>query len=170
MVDVSPAGSTASSPRVVALDLSRQGDTTMATITPPQSKAGAANAAPTTSGCHCLVLDISGSMCSEAKVTSDDGDKVSHGFSLLDVVKHATCTYIASLAETDFMSVIVYSTNARVLVHWKQCTEAGKKELDEAVRAISTEGQTNLPAGIELGMEAFGKPPTLSPATRATTR
>ena len=41
----------------------------------PRRQTNGATIAPT-SGCHCLVVDISGSMSSDAQVTNDDGDKV----------------------------------------------------------------------------------------------
>ena len=60
-------------PGAMKLALQRQAQFTMATITPPQTK-GASPEVPPTSGAHCLVLDVSGSMTSAATVTNDDGD------------------------------------------------------------------------------------------------
>lgn len=65
-------------------------------ITPPQS----AGAKPT-KGCYCFVVDCSGSMQSPADVKSDDGDKVSLGYSQLDISKHATSRLHAKVARRD---------------------------------------------------------------------
>ena len=128
----------------------------MVTITPPQTHG---TDTPPTKGAHTLVIDVSYSMDDEAKITNDDGDKCSHGFSLLDVVKHAACTYIQSLTSEDYLSIVTYATNAQIKMPWRQCDDAGKKALDAAVRALRTEGQTNLREGIEVGMRTFGSLP-----------
>merc|ERR1719355_503878 len=130
--------------------------TTLITITPPQTHG---TDTPPTKGAHTLVIDVSYSMDDEAKITNDDGDKCSHGFSLLDVVKHAACTYIQSLTSEDYLSIVTYATNAQIKMPWRQCDDAGKKALDAAVRALRTEGQTNLREGIEVGMRTFGSLP-----------
>jgi len=130
---------------------------TLATVTPPQTRDAAVAPTP---GAHCLVLDISGSMGCDATVTTDDGDKVSHGWSQLDIVKHAACTYIRSLGPSDFLCVVTYSTSARHEVTWRACSDEGKEELDAAVRSLHTEGSTNMKDGIELGFQSFLNLPT----------
>lgn len=164
-------------PAKMGIKLQQQGCFTMATLTPPQTNsatlptsgtegsgwfAGWLSSSPSspqtlspTSGAHCLVLDVSGSMTAEAKVTNDDGDKVSHGFTLLDIVKHATCTYVASLSASDWVRLVVYGSEAHEVASWTACTDEGKKRLDELVRSLSTRGSTNMVAGIKLGAKGF---------------
>ena len=96
-------------------------------------------------------------MTSAATITTDDGDKVSHGFTLLDIVKHATCTYIASLSASDFIRIVVYGSSAVELAPWTACTDEGKKALDALVRGQGTIGSTNMVEGIRLGAKGFGE-------------
>jgi hypothetical protein len=98
-------------------------------------------------------------MDSEAKITNDAGDKVSHGWSLLDIVKHAACTYVASLSASDFLCVVSYSSQARVEIGWHPCSDEGKEKLDKAIRDLCTSGSTNLIDGIDKGIKQFGNLP-----------
>ena len=83
-----------------------------AKITPPQT-----NDIPNFEagkGAYCFVIDVSGSMNAAAQITTDDGDKVNHGWSQLDIAKHATNTFISSLGDDDFICVVTYSDGANV--------------------------------------------------------
>ena len=51
-------------------------------------------------------------MNAAAQVTTDDGDKVNHGWSQLDIAKHSTNTFVSSLEDGDFVSIITYSDGA----------------------------------------------------------
>ena len=82
-------------------------------------------------------------MNAAAEVTTDDGDKVNHGWSQLDIAKHSTNTFVSSLGDDDYVSVVVYSDGARVLLDWTACDAAGKElggtkgwaaEADEATK------------------------------------
>ena len=53
------------------------------------------------------------SMNAAAQVTTDDGDKVNHGWSQLDIAKHSTNTFVASLGDEDWVSVVTYWTARR---------------------------------------------------------
>ena len=64
-------------------------------------------------GAHCLVVDISGSMGASARVTDDVGEKIDHGWTVLDIAKHAASTYVESLEDGDFLCMITYSSEAR---------------------------------------------------------
>ena len=83
-----------------------------AKITPPQT-----NDIPNFEagkGAYCFVIDVSGSMNAAAQITTDDGDKVNHGWSQLDIAKHSTNTFISSLGDDDFICVVTYSDGANV--------------------------------------------------------
>ena len=58
----------------------------------------------------CCVIDVSGSMGSEAYVTNTTGATESHGMTTLDVVKHAVRTLVQSMSPEDRMAVVVFST------------------------------------------------------------
>lgn len=60
------------------------------------------------------VLDISGSMATEAHVKNTEGVKEKHGLSYLDLLKHATKTIIENLDENDRFGLVSYSDDARV--------------------------------------------------------
>ena len=83
-----------------------------ARITPPQT-----NNTPNFEagkGAYCFTIDVSGSMNAAAQVTTDDGDKVNHGWSQLDIAKHSTNTFISSLGDDDFICIVTYSDGANV--------------------------------------------------------
>jgi len=120
-------------------------------ITPPAS----AQSPKPTSGAYCIVIDVSGSMGAEAAVTNDDGDKVTHGFSLLDIAKHATNTFVESLGGDDAISIVAYSSESKVVLGWTRCDTAGKAKSRDAVKALRTMGATNLTAGVESAFKLF---------------
>ena len=60
------------------------------------------------------VLDISGSMASDASVKNKDGNKESQGLVSLDILKHATKTIIYNLSEKDRFALVSYSDDSRL--------------------------------------------------------
>ena len=151
-----PTGEVPTPSSNVSLSLTQCDATTIAKFIPPQTSRQ--DTSPT-QGAHCLVLDVSYSMDGEAKVINDSGDKVTHGWSQLDIVKHAACTYVRSLGPQDHVCIVTFADTARVHLNWQACTDEGKDTLDASLRALKTEGSTNLTAGIEVGMRAFGTLP-----------
>jgi hypothetical protein len=63
----------------------------------------------------CCVVDISGSMGTEASIKTGTGKEERHGLSLLDIVKHAVKTVVHSLEANDRFALVVFSTTARVV-------------------------------------------------------
>ena len=55
-------------------------------------------------------------MGAEASVKTGTGKEERHGLSLLDVVKHAVKTVVHSLEANDRFALVVFSTNARVVL------------------------------------------------------
>tara|TARA_B110000208_G_C11790514_1_gene437316 strand:+ start:1415 stop:3295 length:1881 start_codon:yes stop_codon:yes gene_type:complete len=96
----------------------------------------------------CLVIDTSYSM--DTEVTSDSE---SHGFSILDIVKHACQTIIAGLSKEDRLSIITYSTSAVVKCELLQTTIENKTLLTDIIKSLRTDGQTNIWDGLYKGME-----------------
>jgi len=136
------------------LELGQRDRFALATVVPPQTASFAEPPKPTC-GAHCLVIDVSFSMEAAATITSTDGDKVDHGFSVLDIAKHAMCTYVSSLSETDWCCIACYASDARMVIGWTACTSEGKGLLFGAIKGLKEEGSTNLTAGIATGMLAF---------------
>merc|ERR1719424_1270755 len=106
-------------------------------------------------GAYCFVIDVSGSMNAAAAITTDDGDKVNHGWSQLDIAKHSTNTFVASLGDTDYVCVVTYSDGAKVLVDWTLCTTEGREKAIAAIHSMVPERSTNLMAGITSGFSQF---------------
>ena len=63
-----------------------------------------------------------------ATVTNDDGDNVNHGFTMLDIAKHALMTYMHHLRDDDVVMLISYNSNVHKLIDKGiLCTVDGKK-------------------------------------------
>lgn len=94
-----------------------------------------------------FVIDISGSMATE--VSSGESD----GFSILDVVKHAILTCLEGFRPQDKVSLVVYSTEARVLMP-SRCMDAGGKAcIKIKLAGMDAENSTNIWDGLRLGLE-----------------
>lgn len=156
-----PAALTTTGGVTSMLSLSQRDCLTLATFTPPQTQDQPV--APT-KGAHCLVIDVSFSMEELATVKTEDGDAVNHGFTMLDIAKHAMCTYVASLSDDDWVCVSSFASAARLVIEWTPCTNNGKRSLFDAIKGLAEEGSTNLTAGISTGFRAFeeGLPPPVA--------
>jgi len=141
---------------MTSFDLAKTDAGYVATITPPQTIDGNISVGK---GAYCFVIDVSGSMNAAASVTTDDGDKVNHGWSQLDIAKHSTNTFVSSLEDDDYFSVVTYSDGANVLVDWTKCDEAGRERCIAAIHNMRPERSTNLMAGITTGFSQFEKFP-----------
>jgi len=102
-----------------------------------------------------FVIDVSGSMDQEAQVTNDDGDKVTHGWSLLDIVKHATSTVCGVLDEDDSISIVTFTDLAECVLDWTKGSE--KQTILETLKEMKPLRSTNYVAGLLKGFEQFYK-------------
>jgi len=98
-------------------------------------------------------------MNAAAEVQQEDGDKVSHGWSQLDIAKHSTNTFVTSLGDGDWVCIITYSDSAQVLLDWTACTNEGKENAMTAITSMRPERSTNLMAGLTGAFEAFDRLP-----------
>lgn len=101
----------------------------------------------------CCVVDVSGSMGTEATMQNQQGSKESHGLSLLDIVKHAVKTVINVLQPGDRLSIVSYSTNAKKILDLTHMDAKGKSKAEEELDILDSDGQTNLWAGLHTGLE-----------------
>jgi len=63
----------------------------------------------------CLVIDVSGSMGTDAPAATEDGKaKESMGLSVLDVVKHACRTILSTMQDDDRLSIVTFTDSAEV--------------------------------------------------------
>jgi hypothetical protein len=92
----------------------------------------------------CCVIDVSGSMESEATFQNASGLSESHGLSYLDVVKHAVATIISSLEPSDRLSLVKYSTEAVTVLSLVHMNPEGKAAADLVLKALQTEDSTGL--------------------------
>ena len=91
-----------------------------------------------------LVLDISGSMdSSAAEIESGDGEK-GFKFSRLDLIKHASKVISQILTGDDYLSIITYSTDAKLVMDFTPMDVQGKAIASRAILALRIEGATNI--------------------------
>ena len=123
----------------VTVNVRNDGSLTQVTLSTPDGEAAPQNVA--------FVIDNSGSMGSE--VSSGESD----GFSILDVVKHAIITCLEGFRPQDKVSLVVYSTEARVLMP-SRCMDAGGKAcIKIKLAGMDAENSTNIWDGLRLGLE-----------------
>jgi len=99
-----------------------------------------------------IVIDNSGSMSIAAEGLSDQ-TKERYGWSRLNVTQHAMQTMVATMKETDWVCVTVFSNDARVQQAWLTCADANKASIISNIMSIVPEGSTNFKAGLEKGFQ-----------------
>lgn len=87
-----------------------------------------------------LVIDVSGSM---------DGMK-------LNLVKKALRKFVSSLSESDKLSIITFSTDAKVVFPSQEIAE-NKVKINQIIDNLEADGMTNLNAGMMLGYNEVSK-------------
>lgn len=104
-----------------------------------------------------LVIDVSASMSTAAEIPdSADGDpKESSGWSILDLVKHASRTILENLNEHDRLAIVTFSTSARVIQGLVPMTETEKAATRSRIEALTVQDSTNLWAGLREGLRLF---------------
>jgi uncharacterized protein YegL len=116
--------------------------------------------APDIEGVPCavaLVIDISGSMTTAVKVKHANGSEECHGLSQLDITKHGARTIVQNMRSTDYISIVSYSSNARVELPLTKMTDAGKALAVNAINNLRTEGMTNIWDGLRCGIDEVCK-------------
>jgi len=97
-----------------------------------------------------LVLDISGSMDTEsAEIESGNGEK-GFKFSRLDLIKHASKVISQILTESDFLSIVTYSTDAKVVMDFTPMDQQGKVIAERTILALRIEGATNIDKAVNV--------------------
>jgi hypothetical protein len=101
-----------------------------------------------------FVVDVSGSMASSADVAGGAEDT---GMTLLDVAGHAVRACVRSLrVGVDHVSIVAYSSEARVVLPLSTVTETVIGRVDERVNALSPEGCTNIFGGMSKALSECG--------------
>ena len=103
----------------------------------------------------CLV-DISGSMATKVSITNADLE-IKHGFTRLDLVKHSIKTVIPMLDDNDYLCIILFTDEARVLLPITSMNVAGRNLANRLVDNIKAEYMTNLWDGLRLAIDLINE-------------
>ena len=95
-----------------------------------------------------FVVDISGSMNEEVKTPNGESD----GFNILDVIKHGILVSLLGFRPCDKACIIVYSTEARILLPLRKMDAGGKGLAKVALAGIGPENCTNIWSGLKLAI------------------
>ena len=101
----------------------------------------------------CCVVDTSGSMQLSAKIKDAAGKEESTGITVLQLVKHAIKTIIHCLDKQDHLSIVAYSSKAKVVTKLHQMTESNKGKALAELDKLQPDGQTNLWDGLQNGLD-----------------
>lgn len=101
----------------------------------------------------CAVVDVSGSMGSEALIKSEDGSMSGHGFSVLDIVRHSLKTIIRNLGNGDRLALVAYSSDAKTVFGLTPMNDAGKTTTEAELERLVPGGLTNLWGGLKMGID-----------------
>jgi len=101
----------------------------------------------------CCIVDVSGSMGTEAMLKTETGDTAGHGLSVLDVVKHSLKTIIMNLTGEDRLALVAYSNNAETIFNLTAMDDAGRTSTEQQLDQLQPSGMTNLWDGLKTGME-----------------
>lgn len=102
-----------------------------------------------------FVIDVSGSMGSQATYENDKGVTVDAGCDVLTIVKHALKTVLHYLKDQDSFGLVLFTDNARVSMPLTKMTPENIAIAREKVNSMRPENSTNIWAGLELGMNMF---------------
>ena len=104
----------------------------------------------------CCVVDVSGSMQITASVQDNDGKQLENEqLSILCVVKHAVRTVINALGTEDRLSLVSFSSTAKVVLPLTKMNALGRKKAETALDSMKPTGATNLWDGLQTGMETL---------------
>ncbi|KAJ7755490.1 hint-domain-containing protein [Mycena metata] len=129
----------------ISLSADHKAGQVLITLTPPA-------AAPRAPLDICCVIDVSGSMGTEAPVPGDGGAQERTGLSVLDIVKHSLRTIIATMKSTDRLALVTFTDSASVAARFTNMTDAGKTSVLKTIEGLYPQSSTNLWDGLKTGM------------------
>lgn len=105
-----------------------------------------------------LVIDVSGSMQSEAPAPAETGQVGERlGLSVLDLVKHASLTVLETLGEGDRLGIVTFSRAVKVLQPLTFMNPANNEKSAKLLRGLQVDSSTNMWQGVCQGLELFRK-------------
>jgi len=102
-----------------------------------------------------LCLDISGSMGSDAPVKGDDGSSTSYGITVLSLTISAAKTILKTLNKKDNISIVTYSTEAKILFTDCECSDVNKETIERELDNLRPTGTTNMWEGIKKSLDVL---------------
>eukprot|EP01065_Artemidia_motanka_P007057 TRINITY_DN1346_c0_g1_i2.p1 TRINITY_DN1346_c0_g1~~TRINITY_DN1346_c0_g1_i2.p1 ORF type:complete len:840 (+),score=279.14 TRINITY_DN1346_c0_g1_i2:61-2580(+) len=135
---------------VVGLSLQASGRSVVASVTPPEGT----ERVPTD---LCCVIDVSGSM-GQAAAVKGAAETEASGLCVLDLVLHAVRTVANVLTANDTLSIVAFSTAARVCCRRVRMDDPGRRVVERTLDRFAPQSQTNLWGGLELGLKSVGTP------------
>ena len=102
-----------------------------------------------------LALDTSYSMNDPVSCSTETGGQINDGLTVLDLVKHAARTILASLKDSDILSLVEYSDYGKVVCKRQYCTPGNKLIIKEAIDSLVVNGQTNIWDGLLKSLETI---------------
>ncbi|HEY4480582.1 MAG TPA: VWA domain-containing protein [Candidatus Paceibacterota bacterium] len=99
------------------------------------------------------VIDASGSMNSTLNVKTKQGSEESNGYTILDLVKHSVKTVAYSLGNSSRLGIVRFSSAAKVALPLTFMDKIGHTAVDDILLDMYADGNTNLWAGIQLGLD-----------------
>lgn len=103
----------------------------------------------------CCVIDISGSMRTEATYEDENENVKSDGLTYLDIVKHAVKTVIHMLGAHDRLALVAFDSTAEVIFPADYMTNEGRSRAVTELEALQPRGRTNIWKGLHAGLEAL---------------
>ncbi|KAJ3102781.1 hypothetical protein HDU96_009523 [Phlyctochytrium bullatum] len=125
-------------------------DVALITLTPSQG-VGVGEKAPVDVVC---VVDLSISMDDPATLASDTSSEGT-GLTILDIVKHAVKTVIASLGNDDRLAIVSFSDKADIELPLTSMGTTGKEAANLTLGRMRTTGSTNIWAGIDQALDVI---------------
>lgn len=101
------------------------------------------------------LIDNSGSMGASAGTTPGTED---HGFSRLDLVKHAVRTMAALLGPEDSLGIVSFSTAAKIVLAPTRMDATGRSAVSAALETVRPEANTNIWDGLRKAAELASAP------------
>jgi adenylate kinase len=105
----------------------------------------------------CCVIDVSGSMAVDATFQdpNDESRQISDGLTILDIVKHSVKTVIHTLTDNDRVAIVAFSSSASIVFPLTEMNSAGKAAAVSSLERLESDGQTNIWAGLQAGLDSL---------------
>ena len=95
-----------------------------------------------------LCIDVSHSMFDEASLKGDKNETINYGISVLSLTITAAKTILNSLNENDNISIVTYSSEAKVLFDHLPCSPGNKRLIESGLDLLKPLSTTNMWEGI----------------------